>query len=108
MYSLKSDKLPFHQRNKFIRMTLDILKEMANVSLLGQNLGFLLITLSNFCLFTGYFLPFIYLGKIAEETTKMDDPTLLYSLIGNFLISEVKAFAPKTWQVWCLVYTGSM
>lgn len=83
MYSLKSDSLPFHQRNKFLRMSLEILKDMANFSLLGENMGFLLITLSNFCLFTGYFMPFLYLATIAETKTGMSDPTFLLSLIGN-------------------------
>lgn len=83
MYSLKSDSLPFHQRNKFLRMSLEILKDMANLSLLGENMGFLLITLSNFCLFTGYFIPYIYLCDIAETKANMSDPTFLLSLIGN-------------------------
>lgn len=82
MYSLKSDRLPFHQRNKFLKMALDILKDMANFSLLRENMGFLLITMSNFCLFTGYFIPFIYLVSIAETSAGMSDPTLLLSLIG--------------------------
>lgn len=64
-------------------MSLEILKDMANLSLLGENMGFLLITLSNFCLFTGYFIPYIYLCDIAETKANMSDPTFLLSLIGN-------------------------
>ena len=63
----KEDKLPFHQRNKFLRMVVDILKEMTDFKLLIQNFGFLLITLSNFFAFTAYFPPFLYLIATAKE-----------------------------------------
>lgn len=71
------------QKESFFRMMINILKDMANVSLMGKNVGLLLITLSNFCLFIGYFMPYRYLCSIAEKKAGMSDPTTLLSLIGN-------------------------
>ncbi len=50
--------------SKFI---LDIVKEMTDFKLLGQNKGFLLITLANFFAFCGFFSTFIYLPIYANE-----------------------------------------
>jgi len=81
MYSLNVEKLPLSQRNKFCRLSVEIFKEMTNFSLLFSCPIFLMITLSNFFLFTGYFLPFIYLTRIAGENG-MQNPSMLLSVIG--------------------------
>ena len=83
VYSLNDIDPPFYQRNAFLRIAIGILKEMTDFKLLFQNMGFLLITLSNFFIFTGYFTPFLYITKIAEEkgTTK-ELATWLISVIG--------------------------
>lgn len=82
VYSLNVEKkLPFYQRNAFLRLTVEILTEMTNFKLLRQNFGFLLITLSNFFLFTGYFLPYIYIVRIADAEG-MNNPDFLLSVMG--------------------------
>lgn len=73
-------------KESFFKMMIHILKDMVNISLLGKNMGLLLITLSNLCLFTGYFLPYRYLPSIAEKKAGMSDPTILLSLIGNQIL----------------------
>ena len=78
-----SEKLPLHQRNAFLRIVIGIIKEMTDFRLLIQNMGFLLITLSNFFLFTGYFTPFLYITKIAETNGISKAPaSFLISIIG--------------------------
>jgi hypothetical protein len=86
VYSLNkvNDKLPFHQRNKFIKITISILKEMTDFKLLFQNWQFLLITLSNFFIFSGYFVPFMFITKIADDN-KIDNSSILISIIGKRL-----------------------
>lgn len=80
-YSLNV-KEPFYERNKFLRLSVEILREMTNFELLIQNFGFLLITLSNLFCFTGFFLPYIYLPSIAEQHNLMEKPAILLSIIG--------------------------
>ena len=67
---------------------MEILAEMTNFKLLRQNFGFLLITLSNFFLFTGYFLPYIYIVRIADEEG-MSNPDFLLSIMGNLNFSKI-------------------
>lgn len=62
-------------------MIIGLLKEMVNVKLLGQNWRFLFITLSNLFVFTGYFLPFVFLTKVAE-LNGIERPSLVISVIG--------------------------
>ena len=82
--SINAKPLPFYQRNKFLKLTIEILKEMTNFKLLCQNTGFLLITLSNFIIFTGYFVPFLYLVRIAKENN-IDNFSWLISIIGKYI-----------------------
>lgn len=42
-----------------------IFKEMTNFKILTKNIPFLLISISNFFLFFGYFIPFIYIPQRA-------------------------------------------
>ena len=70
-----SSEEPKVQRNKFVQMVIGILKEMTDFRLLIQNMGFLLITTSNFFAFVGYFAPFLYL----IEFTKFNIPNIAYS-----------------------------
>lgn len=74
---------PFYMRNGCLRISIGIIKEMTDFKLLCQNTGFLLITLSNFFLFTGYFTPFLYIVKIAEDMDyTTSQATFLLSIIG--------------------------
>lgn len=75
------------KRNKFLQVSFEILKEMTDFKLLAQNKTFLLITLSNFFCFVGYFTPFLYLVKICKEfgSTKTQ-ASFLISIIGNFKV----------------------
>lgn len=76
-------KIPFHQRNSFLKITYGILKEMSDFSLLKENFGFLLITISNFFLFTGYFTPFLYISDVAiEQGIEEEKAAFLLSIIG--------------------------
>lgn len=59
----------------------NIIKEICNVGLLGQNFAFLLITLSNFFIFAGYFIPFLYIPIRAKEL-EIDNFALVLSIIG--------------------------
>jgi hypothetical protein len=43
----------------------EIFKEMTNFKILTKNIPFLLISISNFFLFFGYFIPFIYIPQRA-------------------------------------------
>lgn len=58
-----------------------LIKEMTNFSLLRQNWKFTLITLSNFAIFTGYFIPFIFVKKIAG-LNNIPNPAYFISIIG--------------------------
>ena len=73
------------KRNKFLQVSIEILKEMTDFKLLFENKTFLLITMSNFFCFMGYFAPFLYLTKIAEANgTSSSLATYLISTIGKF------------------------
>ncbi len=62
-------------------MICGLLKEMVDIKLLGQNWRFLLLTLSNLFIFTGYFLPFIYLKEVAD-LNGITNASLIISIIG--------------------------
>lgn len=81
VYSLNTKKLPFYQRNTFLRLIVEVFGEMANFSLLWQNTCFLFIVLSNFFLFTGFFLTYIYLPQVAR-LNQMRNPQKLLATIG--------------------------
>lgn len=83
VYSLNEVTPKFYERYSCLRITVGILKEMSDFSLLRHNLGFLLITLSNFFIFFGYFTPFLYITKIAEENgVSKESASFLISIIG--------------------------
>ena len=69
------------ERYSFIKLTIEILKEMSDLSLLIHNWRFLLITLSNFIVFCGYFTPFLFITKIAQDNGIKNAPFIL-SIIG--------------------------
>lgn len=73
-------KKPFYKRG-FFRVALDILREMTNFSLLRENKGFLLVTLSNFFIFLGYFIPFLYI-PIRAKDLGLPNHSFLLSIIG--------------------------
>jgi len=68
-----------------MRITVGILKEMTDFKLLCENWQFLLITLSNFFIFSGYFCPFMFITKIAD-TNGIENSSYLISIIGNDLL----------------------
>jgi len=76
-----NEKLPIYQRNKFLRISVGILKEMTDFKLLCENVPFLLITVSNFFIFSGYFITFMYMTKIADDNG-IENSSWLISIIG--------------------------
>ena len=64
-----------------LTVSFSILKEMVNLSLLCQNFAFALTVAANFFLFTGYFIPFLYVPVRATEL-KIDNFALILSTIG--------------------------
>lgn len=79
-----NQKVPFYERNSFLRISVGILREMTDFRLLCENWGFLLITLSNFFLFVGYFTPFLYIASISEDIIKdKEKAAFLISIIGK-------------------------
>lgn len=61
-----------------------MVKEMTDFKLLIENWRFLLITLSNFFVFTGYFTPFLFITKIAEDNG-IPNAAFILSIIGNLI-----------------------
>ena len=67
-----------------LNISLQILKEMADVKLLKENIGFLFITLSGFFVFAGYFIPFIYIpNRIKELGIDATKGSWVLSIIGE-------------------------
>jgi hypothetical protein len=64
-----------------LNISWSIVKEMANLGLLKENFAFLLIVLSNFFVFSGYFIPYIYVPVRAKELNITNYATIL-SVIG--------------------------
>jgi MFS family permease len=62
-------------------VTLTILKNTTNFSLLKENFNFFLITMSNFFIFLVYFIPFIYIPVRAQQLGIENYPWIL-SIIG--------------------------
>jgi MFS family permease len=95
IYSLnEAGKPKFYERNACLRITYGILKEMTDFKLLFQNFGFLLITLSNLFLFIGYFSPFLYITKIAEDNgIEKAKASFLISIIGKFCFFVTTIFS---------------
>jgi cyanate permease len=83
VYSLNEFEPKFYERYTCLRLIVGILKEMSDFKLLRENFGFLIMTMSNFFLFTGYFTPFLYIIKIAEVNgIEKAEATFLISVIG--------------------------
>ena len=66
-------EIPWYKRAWAV--TMEIAKEISDLKLLTQNMPFLLITLSNFFVFLGYFIPFIYIPLVAKDLIK-ENPEL--------------------------------
>ena len=77
----KAHKSDCAQSSSFARISMGILKEMTDFSLLKENRGFLLITLSNLFIFLGYFVPFLYIPEVAREK-EIANSSWLLSTIG--------------------------
>ena len=65
------------------RIMSDIVKEVTNFILLLLNKQFVLITIANFFVFVGYFLPFIYIPVRAGSELKIDNYAMVMSIIGK-------------------------
>jgi hypothetical protein len=77
----------FVKRNRFLQVSLEILKEMFDFRLLIQNITFALIVASNFFCFVGYFTPFLYLVKICKENGSTEtQASFLISIIGKSVL----------------------
>lgn len=68
-----------------LNISYNIIKEITDVKLITQNLPFFLITLSNFFVFFGYFLPYIYIPIRAKEIN-LESFSWILSIIGIFNI----------------------
>jgi hypothetical protein len=68
--------------NRCLSVSFNILKEMVNLKLLFKNLTFALMVLSNVLIFSGYFIPFIYVPIRARELNFENGSTIL-STIGK-------------------------
>ena len=88
MHSINKSDLVCIDRYPFFKILIGILKEMTDFRLLIQNWQFLLITLSNFIIFTGYFTPFLFITKIAQDNGIPNAPFIL-SIIGKIFISKL-------------------
>jgi hypothetical protein len=66
-----------------LKVAVDIIKEMTDFKLLGQNRQFLLVTLANFFMFAGFFVPYIYIPIYAEEL-KIEKYSIILSIIGKW------------------------
>jgi hypothetical protein len=73
------------QRNPAYKVLVDIVKEMTDFKLLGQNKQFLLVTLANFFMFAGFFVPYIYIPIYAKELEIKNYPIIM-SIIGKIFI----------------------
>jgi hypothetical protein len=77
----------FNEKNEEIDdcvgITVGILKEMTNLSLLRKNCQFFLMVMCNFCFQFGFFLPLIYMPIIAKELN-ISNVTLLIGIIGKY------------------------
>ena len=67
---------------KVLNITWNIIKEIFDIRLLFQSIPFLIITVSNFFIFLGYFLPFIYIPIRAKEIN-VENIDRVYSIIGK-------------------------
>ncbi len=71
-----------YNRYHLCKVVTDIVREMSNFRLLTQNKQFTLITIANFFVFTGYFLPYIYIPIRAKEL-KLEGYSIILSTIGK-------------------------
>ena len=88
--------------SKFKQVTFGIIKEMFDFKLLCENKSFLLLTMSNFFCFTGYFTPFLYLSSVAKLNGTSENMAgnligLIGMRIGNYIwksqiFNKLKAF----------------
>lgn len=62
--SIMSFKKETEKKESILKSTL---KEICDFSLLFNNWRFLCATISNFFVFSGYFLPYIYMGEVPKE-----------------------------------------
>ena len=79
----KLKRRKFYHRNSFLRVSADVLRDMSNFSLVYENCDFSLIALSNLFVSLGYFTPFLYITKIAEENgVPAEQAAFLISVVG--------------------------
>lgn len=84
VYSLQKVTKNSHKpKNSFLSGLVDIFKDIINFRLLKDRPDILFITISNFFVAFGFFTPFLYITKIAEENSIPNElATLLISIIG--------------------------
>jgi predicted MFS family arabinose efflux permease len=70
------------EKTSCLSISLKILKEMTDVKLLCQNVGFLFITMSGFFIFAGYFIPFLFIPIRARDELGIQNYSLILSVIG--------------------------
>jgi len=100
--SIVSLKKEEEKQKKKENVFLSLFKEMTDFTLLYTNWRFLLITLSNFFVFSGYFLPFLFVAKVAA-LNGLTNPSFVISIIGIVnipgriifgLLADIPAISP--------------
>ncbi|RMZ94913.1 monocarboxylate transporter 2-like, partial [Brachionus plicatilis] len=92
-------------------LILNILKEMGNVSLLSKNIGLLFITLSNFFIFSGYFIPFLFIPIRAKQLDIADSSFILGliglvnipSRLGFGFLADIRFISPINLNTMCVI-----
>jgi hypothetical protein len=76
---------------KVSQILINTLKEICDIKLIFKSWTMLLITLSNFFMFSGYFIPFIYIPKVADKNS-IENSSYLIVTIGacSFIIISIK------------------
>lgn len=99
-----------NDRHPFLRMLIDVGYEIINVKLLWQNWKMLLIALSNFFVFVGYFAPMLYISKIMEKNNLGDSSktmvivgmiNIVFRMFFGF-IADRKIISPINLNTFCV------
>jgi hypothetical protein len=70
------------ERSPFLQFVIDTIKQICDIKLIFQNWTVLLIALSNFFMFSGYFIPYIYIPKVADKNS-IENSSFIVVIIGK-------------------------
>jgi hypothetical protein len=69
------------KRSAFKEFVVDTVKEIFDIKMIFQNWKMLVISISNFFVMLGYFVPFIYIPKV-NELNKIEGSSSVFAVIG--------------------------